>query len=900
MEIIFGIALDDTGWPLPEAPGGGEVLAGPRKMLRLLETWLGLQVPDRDDEVLRIEKYRQALRLHLAETDEPFYKTSFAADAFATAVDLLARRDELLLAGWDFRADDRAPGRLKTLSALEKLFQAPGPSPVPEGFADRMLRVTRRAHQSLPIRQLTHIEPLEVLPPPWRKLLRSLADHGIPVRAVPEPEITGNSDLDLFKRGVRDKPTDTRPAFRGDGSLLLLRGKRDADLAALVAGLLRRNPAFRPLCLFPDGSGILDHACRQEGLPGMGLASASLARPSLQVLKLVTTFLWEPLDPFRVMQFLSLGEKPLADRLANRLAEALAESPGINSDAWRRTVHGHFDQLRQDPRNSPEEIRDDERQYRFWFERPRFDITGTAPLAEIVPVFRHLERWASRAFDTDDNPHTSLLVLAEQSRRIRELLERLPETELSFLELERIVRTVYEPAPVSIFPEEKGHLPYITHPSALTTPVDDLIWWNFVHREPGPVFSRWYAPEREYLAARGLELEVPADESRRNLYPYRHLLMRISGRLILVEPRQVTGEPAIHHSLLGDLQSRFEGFSKICADLEHGASVEGLTRYFSLPDTVVVEPRRLGQPRPFLQLGERQGLSKRPYETYSSLDDLIYYPYKWVFRHMLGLRRSPILKVIDDHTLLGNLSHRLVERMLRQPCQQWSRQQVDRWLEKDAKKLFHQEGAVLLMYGREPERVQFIRKMQKSCWSLLNLLRANHWEVEASELDLEGTLEDTPIRARADLVLRRGQEKAVIDLKWSGASRRRDAIRNREDIQLALYGHLLEAEADPPHLAYYIMEPGRLLARNRQGFREAESPRPEFDHREAQQDLLQTIRATYLWRKNQLKEGRVEVRCQQTLPDLDAHYGDAILDVLEMKQEDARWDDYRALIFLLE
>jgi hypothetical protein len=74
-----------------------------------------------------------------------------------------------------------------------------------------------------------------------------------------------------------------------------------------------------------------------------------------------------------------------------------------------------------------------------------------------------------------------------------------------------------------------------------------------------------------------------------------------------------------------------------------------------------------------------------------------------------------------------------------------------------------------------------------------------------------------PVRGKADLVLSRGDELAILDIKWSGTNRRRELIRNGEDLQLVLYAHLLPPENCWPHSAYFILEDGKLVARNRSG-----------------------------------------------------------------------------------
>ena len=46
----------------------------------------------------------------------------------------------------------------------------------------------------------------------------------------------------------------------------------------------------------------------------------------------------------------------------------------------------------------------------------------------------------------------------------------------------------------------------------------------------------------------------------------------------------------------------------------------------------------------------------------------------------------------------------------------------------------------------------------------------------------------------------------------------------------------------------------------------------------------------------QLKCGILEIRTAQTAPMLEEWYAEALLPLLEMKNEAARWDDYSTLI----
>jgi len=53
---------------------------------------------------------------------------------------------------------------------------------------------------------------------------------------------------------------------------------------------------------------------------------------------------------------------------------------------------------------------------------------------------------------------------------------------------------------------------------------------------------------------------------------------------------------------------------------------------------------------------------------------------------------------------------------------------------------------------------------------------------------------------------------------------------------------------------------------------------------------------TYQWRLEQLANGMVEVRTKQTAGELAEEYGAELLELLEMYETDAPFDQYRTLI----
>ena len=900
MKLIFGLELDGQAYPGTPINAAGILKVGPNSLLNLLETHLGLSGHPNNEEYLRIEAFRQAC-LHLLEKDQPFFLRSFQADPFATAANLLERRDELLLAGWDFNISENIPNRLQTIAQLEDLFRS-GIFQLPVGFADRVtfLKTALKNHQH-PFEAIELVEPFELLPYYLQDLFKLLKNPDCQIiepvsKAIDHPI----SDLELFQAHLlRQNPGSSKQPLKGDGSLLLFEAHRSTDAAQFVAALLRKNPDFKPLCLIPEKFPALDNAFIQEGLPSLGIQTSSLARPSLQLLKLTPAFLWQPMDPYKVLEFVNLTVKPIDDGLANLIANQIARRPGTHGEDWKKAIQRYINFKG----NQGKKI---EAQYEFWFERKRYSPDSQVPKIEILELFNHLQEWAKLLYeDHKDGTFQSLRVLSEQAKRICEMLLALPETELSRLQIERIVRTIYEPAAVLLQEAEVGHVPFIQRAGAIHGPAKATLWWNFIQNEPTFFFSKWYKNEIAYLQKFKHKLEPPERENQRALWHRIQPILQTQAQLLFFIPSSVNGEAVNPNPLYGDLEAGFSNLEKIRFSVDQQATLQPLKAYFKLPDFVQLPLQQLGQPAPFIEINRLKSNFQRPEETYSSLRDLFYYPYQWVFRHRILLKKSSLLSVVPDETLMGNLAHHLFELLLQQDAVlEWDKIDLENWIDQEMKHLFEKEGAVLLLYGREPERIGFLNRIKFAAWSLLHSIRENGWKIQAIETKLQGKISDLQIKGIADLVLAKGEEKAIIDLKWRGAGWRQRLLKNEEDIQLILYSNMLPTENHWPHTAFFIINQGKLIARNNVAFEQAIAVSPEADVEEVNQRIWEKMVKTLEWRRAQLKNGQIEVRAEKTAALLEDHYAELdhidLLELLEMKDSNAPYDDYKVLINLIE
>jgi PD-(D/E)XK nuclease superfamily len=902
MTLHFGLDFDGPIYRPHTAAESGVLWAGPRRLLRWLEGHLGCGGWASNADYLRIELYRQALLQHQSEAAEvPFYAASFEADRFATAQVLLAHRDALVAAGWnpELMVARDLPARLKCFSDVEILFRvkinAPEHYALAQGTADRWQRVLHALTDShAPFHEVVLYEPEDLLPTQVRHVIEAFQRKKITLRSGAAhhytPPTRPGGPLDRLQRHLMGAEAPA-PVPDAAPDVVVLRARNDADLATFVAQTLAANPDWRPVVLAQEPSRTLEQAMLLEGLPAQGVRATSLARPALQVLKLAPAFLWEPVDVRKIMEFLTLPAKPFDRGLGLEVARVMAERPGLFSDAWFGAVYGYLEQ--------PDVPADARAQYEFWFQRRRYPSDATAPKRDAIGLYAYLQAWAQQQHEHQGGKDASLLSMAEQARRIAELLTMLPEQRITYLELERIVRTIYEPLPVSLTEAEAGHIPFVHASGALAQSAEELLWWNCVYRNDAPPADFWQPDERAWLQQQGIAPDTPATTSRRRLLDRVRAVRAARTRLWLVVPDQTEGSDNVPSLLLGDLEAVLGGLEAVTYHIDNPADRARLLQLVAVPDTTNEQPLPRLRPRPQIVVPPVAAMlpDAARHLTPTGLDQLFYYPHGWYLRHHVGLYRSNVLSITNDVTLRGNLAHRFFEFLLSEDFTAFQRSDVHAWVDTKAGELLEKEGATFLLYGQEPERRAFLQKIRQAAWSLIELIRTNGWSVAATEQTLEGTFCGLPIKGKADLVLQRGDEQAIIDLKWTGLTRRKALIANEEDLQLVLYAHLLPPVPAWPHTGYFIIERGQLLARNTAAFREAVvSGNTPDTHDVVCQRILDRMHKTFEWRLQQLQDGCLEVRTARNAVELNDIYGAQLLDLLEMKVEDARYDDYRTLV----
>jgi hypothetical protein len=899
LKVFFGLELDGYVPPRTQTRCG-EVILGPLGLLNLLETRLGLRGLW-EGEPVRTIQYLRCLRE--ADNGEHFYSRSLAVDELAVARTLLGWRDTWVEAGWTGTLGPAASRRLQDMATVETLAR----KHLAAGAADRLQGVLRTFQDNrLPDMTVEVIADCRDLPSVWQEILDRLHHSERPPAFLSKPPAPPGSDLARLQQAL----LDNQPVqLAGDGSVVFLRAG-DQNLlgrgvSQIVHGTLQADKSRwfgerLPTTLVDGGSAaILDMISEGENQPLSGVSTPSRWRPPLQVLPLALSLFWAPLDPSRLLEFLTHPVSPLPRRVRSRLANVVAEYPGIGGEAWQKTLADLIEA--ENEKTGGEAKAGDELRRRLdqWLLTERFDAEQGAPLQRIAEQCARVCRWSAvqaEREDLDPSLRALFFVASAQSSQAQQTLDALTSTgqeRIGRLQLERLLDQVTAlGVPVPALPAELGHLHLCRSPGAVIESNARVLWWHF--SEPTlPARWPWSAAELEHLAQNGARLTATDSRLQTLSAQWLQPVLAATQQVVFALPASAGGEAPRHHPL----------WDRICALTGKTVPALDVGRLLTVQEFPAELTLRLsslphqGLPRPqrWWQLSRPQLLAPRASESFSSLQAFVDSPYQWVLKHKASLYAGSLARIDDGNRQKGNLFHRLFEKLFSASELDWRKadqKAVGLWVASRFERLLAEEGANFLLPGRLREKQEMADTARRSTWALLEFLRqARVVEVEM-EKSVDGSFTGGPLVGSIDLLVTNDRgEEAVIDLKWSGVKYRRAELQENRALQLAIYAYLRRKQGRWPAQAFYMLSDGRLLAPEARFFPTAEVCAPA-DPNASVASLWLAFEKTWKWRRQQLDQGLIEVTVQGTAKDVNSDPPD---DCLAIDEHNDRFNDFAAL-----
>jgi hypothetical protein len=860
MRIVLHPDFDQGCWPGPLRGGtaaAGEDWVGPRRLVEILETALGLGGP-------RLTAAERAAHLvpALGRTDG-FWSASAALDPFAAARRLLDWSDTLAMGGW--RAEGRAP-RLAALAALA--------AEALPGLPARL----RALHEPL-ARRSPGLESVELLVPRgdleplWQRTLGSLEGHGTRVVETALPAAAGPAGSDLAAaRGPKFRP-------RGDGTLRLLRPDGPLAAAEEVAAWLA-SLGDRSGIVLVGSEPALDAALHRHGLPATGASHALRDDALLQVLPLALELGWSPPDPQRAYELLSLAAGPVPSEVRWKLRDALGEWPAVDSDDWRTALAEGLAAIEDVARRE----RVKQRLAVLW--DARVPHGGAYPVEEVGRRVQMLRAWLVGRREQPGTDRDAWGAALGQCDGLLGLAGRSGLASFTAAQLRHLVveatRGTGGDGPL---PAQAG-LAVVGAPGGVAGPARHVVWWSFDQASaPGVVRLPLTRAERAELEARGVVLPDPGRLAAAAARRWRRPLETAGESLLLVCPvKDANGDEQHPHPLWDELVARVaeENTRRFAEAHLLRTSLAGALPQSRREVMPVPEPRRDWS----VPAGR---IARREKESPSSVETLLGCPFRWALRYAGGLY-EPDSAQLDDHTsprLLGDLLHGIMNRLFAGP------ERSPAEAESEAGAIFDREGprlaAALFLPGAADQRARVRRAAVGTARALYALMAAKGLRVLATEETRAGRAFGTTFEGRVDLVL--GEPARILDLKWSGATGKRKKLASGTATQLAGYAFLECGGQGPvPPVGYFVMESQRLMSTQPDAFphgERVEGPPPE--------ETWRLMEETHAGEWQVVQAGRLAARGVVVEDDEKPRKDPAVVDGRIVLPPPCDWCDYAAL-----
>jgi len=786
----------------PEEKSWNVHRGGPEVLLRWLETQLGLLF-EPVAHSSRVTQYAVALD----PVGDACFSESLGTDRWSTAAELLERRGELRLAGWDEMTSSKLPVLPKDLArAAEKAGEL-----FPDE-AERLARVLTalEAGQSLPPHRCGLQDPLERWPAKWQGLLRQLTTEEAP---EPSPAAREGSSLREAQQQVLCGEV---VAIAPDASLRWVTSTSILTACEVVASALSKAPkilAETAVCCEDDQVALcLDGCFEQLGLPTMGAALRSRAHPIFQILPLALSLCWEPVDPGLLLDLLSLPVSPIPRKAARQLAKALREQPGLGSAEWEEAM-GELCGEQSDPEGKLKTRLQD------WLGAPRVSRGQAVPAQLIAERCALVARWAAGYAAVREEPEDEVLVAALKTAATQAAeLGELAQDQGGDLTEPQLLRlrdaTLQQGGKVKPHLTAAGGATLASSLAELSGRYSRLVWLG-LGTDTGPT-SRWTTAEREALQRAGLEL----DDGSRKVAALREAERRgfcnVSEALLAVSlPGEEEKQP---HPLWVRIQSGLEqgkqGKPVLVDDLLIGGRTNELRPWPAETKSTVVEPC---QPRRPVWYVPADLLAERSSSSATELENRLACPLKWTFHYLAGLRASPIASLPDSFLLKGTFCHSVLQAVFGKGGPLPSPEDAVSAVSAVFDRRLPLDAAPLAQPDRLMERHQLRDELLAATRTFAQALRDGHYTVEGMEVSIEGKMEGRKLSGYIDCIAKRKDgSEAIIDFKYAGRNKYPGLIKDGRAVQLATYAYSRSQTPGQkgtfPAVAYLILADGLFYA----------------------------------------------------------------------------------------
>ena len=826
-----------------------ETVQGIGGLLNILELHSGKKREEKSS-LERILSYKKAIERYLSTSDASF-KESFLVDPFGTSERLLSWRDNLVSYGWKGEVKSQPSRLFEDLKATEEFFSD-------DSIWERIERIREDVDNgSLLPECLEIVVPFsfQSFHPQIKGLLHSLEKRGVNISVNHGTVRYEESDLSRvtsFLSGENDGLE-----LKGDGSFNILSFPTNEDAYRFLAVEGTGGSVY-----IESHSDILDNWLKCADKPAVGSTVSGMTEVAgLPILGL--RLFRNPLNPEYLLSWLTTPSSPIPSSLGSLLSGEIVSSGGFFNKRCKRKVDEYLSEDLSFSKDEKE--REAILSYRrrivesFLPKKEYYDHGEFVRKEDITSFIGALTEYSLSKQDKSGFPYIYnelKIILSYFSEYERELVP--------YSEIEALISLISRPLSLVEYERERGSLTVVTSPSSFVSFPDSIIWNGLDERTGTIISSSFLRPmEKEFVSSLPYfwkEENEMKYQTLSTLIPFRYAKKKMD--IVLVSKTESMEDTLQNPFLIRIFQKvKEEEFLKI---------IKRPTISMDKTKKADVFSNDLGEDNTYVTFSALDRIKWPDHESYSSLENLIYHPLDYFMSSILDLNPVGVTEMNKLSSTMGTVAHRVIEVIFSKRSdvegsgtpiyiENILKERSDRIIDE----IIEEKGAILL-FDENYNKTLIFRKELKECLNkLLGVIRENNLVVYATEnrfVDVDVSLKDnTPINGSIDMVLEnREGDLYIFDFKWSSFfSHYRKLISENLSIQLELYRTALEKETKRKVVAVsYVLLPSLSIftSSNLKGRRGNITISPERD-----KPLLDEIKNSFAFRKNEISSGRIEI-----------------------------------------
>ena len=783
---------------------------------------------------------------------------SFKNDPLGVAKCLLHWRDALIMCGWTpGQSGNVYTPKLQLLSQIETSWKAQE-----KGSADRWLELVSLAKKQPLIDGTDSIEC-------------SCAKESLPY--LVQQVLTACKATFVEYPGSVQIPDETQIEVVQYNDLL--------DAYKQVAS---HDEYYKEYVIINRDNVSLNHILFSWGKPLVGATIEESNPLTLQLFKLAMSVFSRPLNIQNLVSYLQLPVGPVPGKLRYALANILIAEGGFGDIDWNDIDEDKAKELQKAKVSSKWDlaiynyIHDDEDKTSTPVQRssktnllryitdPTIDGKNI-PTDVLKKYIGNINQWASAMANNEDVEDEMLKSqLSTVVSYFKQLANTLCNTDtISYLDLEKHVRTIYQPISMTQAFAQVGPLHVVNSITQLLDSPQNLLWLDCCGAdEKTDQYEFLNSAEKDWLNSQeGILIPRLKDLLELDRKEMITILSAIKGKIKLVTSNYHHNQKMAEHPLVAELKMQRGDKLSI---------TEGSLSLDLTPENDIVKL----EPQLQYELGKicLPGRS----ESNTSIDTLINYPFDYTAHYVARLGEPSDKELASLQKIIGLVAHSFIENLVASAKSDLTKMKELLASEYDMrfKEAVETKGLILLLKENQVDYNNLHFLLRRSMEVLIHIMEQKNLTPVGCELKHTEPLgEIGDFNARIDMELQDENGNAVIfDFKWSYSKYYGDKIKDGKAIQLELYKKELEEEGKQVSaVGYYLMPKCVLETPDYKTLKDADG-KIIISHIDAPADLnlFEQIKNSVNQRREEIQAGTIEEG--EGMDIIDLPYSKALLD----------------------